>query len=147
MSQEPLEVVRRMFDQASRAEEPGRRRFNALDLDAWEAIFSALAPDVEFNEDPRFPEAGVHRGIDAVRSYLARFAESFDEFSFEVEDFVELERDRVLALLRLTTRGIGSGVKVEVEPGWIVTVRNGVVVRVDAFIDRKEALETVGLSS
>jgi ketosteroid isomerase-like protein len=146
MSQEPLEIVRRMFDQASRVEEPGRRRFNALDLRAWEPIFSALAPDVEFNEDPRFPEAGLHRGIGAVRSYLARFTESFDEFSFEVEGFVDLGKDRVLALLRLTTRGIGSGVKVEVEPGWIVAVRNGVVVRVDAFIDRAEALEAAGLS-
>lgn len=130
----------------SRVEGPGRRRFDALDLDAWEVIFASLAPDIEFNEDPRFPEAGAHRGVEAVRRYLSRFVESFDQFSFEVEDIIELEGARVLLLLRLTMRGRGSGARVETEPGWIFTVGNGVVVRVDAFIDREEAFEAAGLA-
>ena len=74
---------------------------------------------------PRFPEAGVYRGIAAVRDYWGRFTENFDQFTFEVEDFVDIGGERVLVLSRLTTRGRGSGATVEVRPGWIYTIRAG----------------------
>jgi ketosteroid isomerase-like protein len=146
MSQDSVEIVRRLFNQASRDDSGARGRLDALDPDAREVLFESLAPEIEFHEDPRFPEAGTHRGIDAVRDYLNRFAESFDELSFEAQEFVDLGDDRVLVLLSLITRGRGSGARVEASPGWIVTARDGLVVRVDAFLDRPEALEAAGVS-
>lgn len=145
MSQENVELMRRAFEDASGRGGPTAGALDALDADSMTVFFENLDPEVEFHEDPRFPEAGVYRGIEALREYWGRFTGSFEEFGFEAEDFVDLGGDRVLILLRLTTRGKDSGARVEARPGWIFTIRNGLTVRIDAFLDREEALEAVGL--
>ncbi len=149
MSQENVELMRRVFEKASGRGGPTAGALDALDaLDAHSmtVIFENLDPEVEFHTDPRFPEAGVYRGIEAVRDYWDRFGRSFDEFSFEAEDFVDLEGDKVLILLRLMTRGKDSGATAEARPGWIYTIRNGLTVRIDAFLDREEAREAARLT-
>ncbi len=146
MSREAVEIVRRVLEEASRGGSPPAGAVDALNADSLTVIFENLDPEVEFHEDPRFPEAGVYRGIEAVREYWGRFTGSFDEFAFEPEDFVDLEGDKVLILLRLMTRGKDSGATVETRPGWIFTIRDRRTVRIDAFLDREEALEAAGLS-
>ena len=146
MSDENVEIVRGLFDQASQNSADAEPELNVLDPASTAVLFEALDPGIEFHEDPRFPEAGIHRGVDAVRSYLERFTESFAEFSFAAERYIDLGDGRVLVLLVLTTRGKGSGANVEVKPGWIVTLRNDRVTRIDAFLDREQALEAAGLA-
>jgi ketosteroid isomerase-like protein len=146
MSQENVELMRRVFDEASRRADPTGRAIDALDQDSMAVVYASMAPEVEVHEDPRFPEAGIYRGVEAVRAYFERFAESFDEFRFEAEDFIELADDRVLVLFRLTTRGKGSGARVEAHPGWIYTIRDSLTARIEAFLSRDEALEAAGLS-
>jgi ketosteroid isomerase-like protein len=146
MSEENVELMRRVFDAASRRADPTGRAVDALDHDSMAVVYKSMAPEVEVHEDPRFPEAGIYQGVEAVRGYFERFAESFDEFSFEAEEFIGLADDRVLVLFRLTTRGKGSGARVEARPGWIYTIRDDLTVRIDAFLNRDEALEAAGLS-
>jgi ketosteroid isomerase-like protein len=146
MSEENVETVRRVFDEASRRTDPTGRAVDALDRDSMAVVYESMDPEVEVHEDPRFPEAGIYRGVEAVRCYFGRFVESFDEFSFEAEDFIGLEDERVLVLFSLTTRGKGSGARVQARPGWIYTIRDGRTMRIDAFLDRDEALEAAGLS-
>jgi ketosteroid isomerase-like protein len=144
MSEENVEIVRRVFEEASRSDP--ETKFDALDPDSLAVIVKYLDPDIEFHEDSRFPEAGVYRGVEAVRDYWGRFTENFDQFTFEVEDVVDIGGERVLVLLTLTTRGRGSGATAEVRPGWIYTIRDGLTVRINAIFDRDEALEAAGLS-
>jgi ketosteroid isomerase-like protein len=145
MSQENVDLMRRVFEKASGRAGPTAGALDALDADSMTVIFKTLDPEIEFHEDPRFPEAGVYRGIEAVRDYWDRFGESFDEFSFEAEDVVDLEEARVLVLLRLRTRGRDSGATAESRVGWIYTIRDGLTVRIDAFLDRDDAVEAAGL--
>jgi ketosteroid isomerase-like protein len=145
MSEEAVEVARLLFEEASRVKDPSGRRLDALDRETLAVAFDYYDPEVEIHEDPRFPEAGVYRGIDAVADYFSQFTESFDEFSFEAEDFIDLGDDRVLFLFRLRTRGKGSGATADARPGWIYTIRGRKVVRVEAYLDRGEALAAAGL--
>jgi ketosteroid isomerase-like protein len=110
-----------------------------------DAIIDFYDPEAEFHEDPRFPEAGVYKGPEAARDYYKAFGESFDEFTFEAEDFIDVGEDKVLILFRIRTRGKGSGAQSETESGWIWTIRNGKAARVDAYFDRNEALAAAGL--
>ena len=146
MPEDAVELVRRTFAEASR-HGGGGDVLDALAPEALETFFAILDPDVEFHEDPSFPEAGVYRGSDRVREYLTSFTDSFDEVTFKTEDFIDLGEGRVLALLTLTTRGKGSGAKVESRPGWLYEVRDGRVIRIDAWLDRDTALKKAGLDS
>jgi ketosteroid isomerase-like protein len=145
MSAEAVEVARRIFDTASRIKDPSGRRVDLLDSDTAAAVFDWFDPEIEMREDPSFPEAGTYRGVDAIRKYLADFSQSFDEFAFDVEDFVDLGDDRVLVLFRIHSKGTGSGAIAEARPGWIYTIRGEKVTRIEAYLDRDEALAAAGV--
>jgi len=145
MSREAVELAWQAFEKASRVMEPSCRERDALDRETIEVVFDSFDPQIELREDPRFPEAGTFKGREAVRRYFEQFTESFDEFTFEAVDFLDLGDDRVLFLFRLRTRGKGSGARVEAHPGWIYTIRNGKTVRIEAYLDQGEALAAAGL--
>jgi hypothetical protein len=89
MSQENVDIMRRNLEAAAVA----GMRIDGLDDRALERVVQVLHPEVEFREDPKFPEGSVFHGREAVRDYFQRFS-----------------------------------------------------VRVDAYLDRREALEAAGLS-
>jgi ketosteroid isomerase-like protein len=146
MSVEAVEVVRSLVDRASRVTDPTGSKIDVLDRDTMDVIVDAFDPDIEMREDPSFPEAGTYRGVEAVRNYFTQFSQSFDEFTFAADDFVDLGDDRVLILFGIHTRGKGSGAVAEARPGWIYTIRDEKVVRIEAYLDRDEALAAAGFA-
>ena len=146
MSREAVEAARRAFEDASRVKDPSGRVVDVLDPETLAVVFESFHPEIEAREDPSFPEAGLYRGRDAVRGYFEQVMESFDEFTFEAEDFIDAGEDRVLVLLHTRMRGRGSGVAVEARPGWIYTIHAGKTVRIEAYLDQVEARAAAGLS-
>jgi ketosteroid isomerase-like protein len=130
VSQANVETVRR-----------GWEAFNRGDLDAF---LADVAEDAEFEEDPSFPEAGVYRGREEIVEYVRAFQEQMRGHRFEVEELRDLG-DQVLALLHETARGASSGVDVDQHPGFLHEFRGDRMVRVRAYLDRREALKAVGL--
>ena len=136
MSEENVEVVWGVID---------GRRFDVTEPDVPEAFVDRLDPEVEFEEDPSFPEAGVYRGRSEVLRYFKNFIAEFEQFVFEVEDVKVAGEDGVLLCLRETGRGKGSGAEFDFQSAWLFTVRDGRVVRIRAYLDQAEALEAAGL--
>ncbi len=130
MSEQNVEAVRNAWS-----------AYNRGDIDAF---LAAASPEVEFIEDPSFPEAGVYRGRDAVRAYIGQFREQFSKHQFEIEELRDLG-SRVLALLKEHATGAISGAEVEVRPNFLYDFEDGQVVRVRAYLDRAKALEAAGL--
>lgn len=142
MSEQNVEILR----QGLLSVDPtGRFRFNILDQETQDALLSLWDDEVEFEEDPRFPEAGTYRGRAAVAAYFDSFKASFERFEFEVEDIIDAGEDRALMLVRESVRGLGSGVDTQMTSGWIMRIRDGKVVRVRPYVERQEALEAAGL--
>jgi ketosteroid isomerase-like protein len=137
MSKETVEVVRRALGPLSE---------DAADADVRTASVQGLAAEVEFEEDPRFPEARTYRGRDDVLRYFTDFVSQFESFKITVDDLVACTADDVLACLHIHGRGKGSSAEFDVSAGWVYTVREGEVVRIKAYLDRAEALEAMGLS-
>jgi ketosteroid isomerase-like protein len=132
VSGQNVEAVRRAWD-----------AFNRGDL---EGFFADAAADVEFEEDPAFPEAAAFRGREQIRAYLASFQEAMADHHFEVEELRDLG-DRVLALLHEKARGTSSGADVDQRPAFLYEFRGGLIVRVRAYLDRAEGLAAVGLGT
>ena len=142
MSRENVEVVRQAL---LRVDPTGRFRFNVLDDTVQDGLLELLDDQVEFYEDPRFPEAGVYRGIASVREYFNSFKASFDRFDFEIEEIIDAGEDRVLWLVSQYARGAASGVEIALRTGWVLTVRNGKVIHVRPYAECEEALKALGL--
>jgi ketosteroid isomerase-like protein len=131
MSQENLEVPRRLIDAYDRGDVP--------------AFLELLDPDVEWIPIMAVLEGRVYRGPEGVRQWLGDLAGDWEYFQPVYEEYRDLG-DRVLVLGRWRARGRASGVELENQPAaWLYEIKDGKVVRMRTFTDRAEALEDVGL--
>ena len=67
----------------------------------------------------------------------------FEEWEVAVDELID-HGDQVIAMSRQRGRGVSSGAAAELELAQICTLRGGVVVRVETYLDRKQALEAAG---
>jgi uncharacterized protein len=130
MSQENVEIVRRLYD--------------ALNRGDWDAVFLDTHPDFEIALQ-RAPDGGTHRRREAVQRFGEDYIEAFDNMVFEPEKFFE-NGDQVLVLLTRRARPKGGSTDLVVRNGHLWTVREGRILSMKSFPDPDKALEAVGLS-
>jgi uncharacterized protein len=131
MSQENIELVRGAFDAFSR--------------DDWDALIGLFDPEIEWVTTGQFVGGQLYRGHEGARDFLDALSGEFEAFRAEPGNFAAAS-DVVVADTRVTGTGKRSGVPVELLFTVVVSVRNGRIVRVQNFLERREALEAAGLS-
>ena len=112
------------------------RRFLLVEVD--EALAYA-DPDIVWNP----AEESATRGHDAVRASLVRWKGEWDDYELVPEEFEDMG-DRVVATVRLRGRGRGSGIQVDARFYELFSLRDGKIVRMDQFTEKREAIEAVG---
>ena len=133
MSQENVEIVRRLFERW------GRGDFSTAE---------AFDPRVEFarigHEIDVVGITGEWHGIDALWGAAALWLREWDNMSLQAERFIEIE-DRVLVLAR--ARGVGkrSGAPLNHVEAEVFSFRAGRIVRWEAHWDPLEAMRSLGL--
>jgi uncharacterized protein len=131
MSQENIELARKGYEAFARRD--------------WDAILALMDPEIEAHNPAEVPEAGVHRGHEAVRRDFEETSDLFEDFSVEVEKYFEAG-DEVVVFLRFHGRPRGSSAEVVAPLAHVWTIRAGKAIRLRQLFDRTEALEAVGLS-
>jgi ketosteroid isomerase-like protein len=131
MSQENVETVRRYW----RANED--RGLDALseffdEQVVWQAIEGA--PD----------DVGGMRGIEALRRYVEDWYGTFADITAVPIEVLDLDDDRVLAVVRVKGRARLSGVETELTYAIVYTLTDGKVVRGHEYVDRAAALDAAG---
>ena len=134
MSQENVELVRRMFERIGPHGERPTAFYELLDVDV---VWDTSGLDL--------PGLGVVRGHEEVREWWRRWLGPWERWELRPERFIDAG-DRVLVVVRQRVRGKGSGVEVDQAHAQVWTLRDGTAVRVDLYSDVAPALEAVGLS-
>jgi ketosteroid isomerase-like protein len=96
------------------------------------------------------PDPGSWRGIAGMTQGWRTFLSSWDQYRIEVEEYRELDAERVLVLVRLGGRGKTSGLdlqRMEAKGANLVEVRSGKVVRLVLYFDRDRGLAELALGS
>jgi ketosteroid isomerase-like protein len=135
MSEENVEAFRR----------GGIDAINRRDV---EALLEDVDPEVEWHPAVLVPfegEATVYRGREGVREMVGDLFEALAEFYVQYPEIRDLG-DRIVAIGRVRTRGRESGAVTESPFAAVTDFRNGKAVRVQTYLDPKEALEAAGLS-
>jgi ketosteroid isomerase-like protein len=131
MSQENVEIVRRIYD--------------AMNRNDWDAAFRDAHPDFEvtFKEGPR---AGTHRGRETLQEVADDLRAGFESWVSEPLQLIE-SGDQVVAIVnnRLRPKG-GTRGEFAYRNGTIFTIRNGTVLSMVGYPTPEEALEAAGLS-
>ena len=99
----------------------------------------------EFLLPPDFPGTQTTRGPEGFVSVVQEFEDAFEEMRYEPQDFLD-QGDRLFVAVRTVGRAKHTGIAIDLILCWVYTFRDGMVVKMEAFLDRAAALETVGLS-
>jgi ketosteroid isomerase-like protein len=136
MSEENVEIVRRVYDAVARRDA--------------ESILALHDPDVEVRFAKgtmldRIGEAGTYRGHEGLRAFDRELRQAFEDFETNCEELIDAG-ERVVSVSRYRARGRRSGLEIDgpIQFG-IWTIRDGKITRVEWFDSREEAIEAAGL--
>ena len=130
MSDENVEIVRRVTDAFNRSGEPD---------------FSFIDPDVVFDTTGAVFDRAIYKGHDGLRQWLANQREVWSSQRFEEEELIPVGEDRVLASFRFVSVG-RNGIETVAHFASLTTLNSGKVTHIRAFLNKGEALKAVGLS-
>jgi len=130
MSQENVERIRRAFAGTTAGD------------------FSYL-PDIidencEFRLPPDFPGTQETRGPEGFLSVVREVEEALGDVRYEPQEFLDRE-ERLFAGVRTVGHARHTGLAIDLLVYWVYTFREGKVVKMEAYLDRTEALEALEL--
>ena len=133
MSQENVEVVQQIYEAQQRGDQGG--------------VTQLVSPDVELHgTSGGLSEGSVARGIQAVRETFETWdTEAWDETRLNPQRFIDAG-DQVVVLQQEHRRGRSSGVEVESKTAVLFELRDGLVIRMQGFMDQADALRAAGLA-
>ena len=73
------------------------------------------------------------------------WATAWSEWSAEPEEYIDAG-EKVIVVLRVKATGRGSGVGLERQDAIVYAMRDGMVVRMDYYNSKRQALEAAGLA-
>jgi ketosteroid isomerase-like protein len=129
MSQENVELVRRMYE-----------AFHRGDFDGALGYFH---PEVEVDASMRVDE-GIGQGRDKVYAMVARWLGAWDEWREEIEEIRDLGTQVLLASTQ-HGRAKGSGIEVETRYAVLYEIHGDKITRMTIYSEVAEALEAAGL--
>jgi ketosteroid isomerase-like protein len=97
------------------------------------------------------PGSQTHRGLGAMAEAWRAFLSAWEEYRLEPVEYRALDEERVLVLVHAHGRGKISGVELDESTRGsgganLFHIRDGRVVRLDAYFDSAHALAAVGLA-
>ncbi len=130
MSQENVEVVRRIYEEVS--------------AHHWEGSPDLFDPEYAVDLTDAYPDLGVVRSVGETE--LRGYFETFEDFRVELTEVIHADEKHVVTAVRDGGRLKGSDAEVWNRFFHVWTFRDGKVTRRSSHRERIQALEAAGLS-
>jgi ketosteroid isomerase-like protein len=131
MSQENVEVV---------------RLSNALTNDGdFDAAFGLVHPDIEWVIAKEHPDTRTVTGRNALAEYRREWEEALPGVHVVFDRLLDTG-NAVVGIGEVRGTGAGSGADVQVPIGFVFTLGDGLITRVEEYLDPAEALKAAGLA-
>ena len=132
MSQENVETVRTAFDAFARGDIEG--------------VLRLCDENIVVTQPEELPGVSPQqRGHSGLLEAFSIWPEQWDDYRIEILRIADLA-DHVVVTSRTGGRGKQSGVEVEMEFSYVLSVRNEKIVELQIFMREDQALEAAGLS-
>ena len=93
------------------------------------------------------PEAGTRRGLAAAGDFWREWLRSWEAYRAQVDEYRQLDDERVLVFGRMAGLGRRTGADVEAAFANVVHLRDGKVVKLVMYPNRESALADLGPSA
>jgi ketosteroid isomerase-like protein len=105
------------------------------------ALHRAAHTDIVVTTRPDQPDARDHHGTAGLIEFLGEWAETWEEYSFEVLRVWD-EQDRVYLTARQSGHGKRSGIPIDDEVTFVFSIREDRIARLQMFATEQEALSS-----
>jgi ketosteroid isomerase-like protein len=143
------DIVRRFFGALERSIEAWDRSRSVADgireddvPQETRDVLAYFSPEADWN--PIFSSETYHGYVEMGKGF-DELLEAVGDYHLELFDAIDLEDDRVFATFGPSFEGRSSGIHIDAAVFAVVTLRNGLIVRLDEYINRAEALDAAGL--
>jgi len=134
-----VEAIRRIFEDFSSLRALDDEEFGAFAERCWD-------PEIEYEEDPKWPGSGRYRGREqVVRAWLDYIEILGRDVRAELVDVLD-GQGTVVVLLRIFGESAGERVPFDNVWGYHCELRDGRLARFRAYFDSDEALAAAGVS-
>ena len=116
-----------------------RRAHEALNNGDMDALIALCDSKFRLDMSDRVFNPAVYEGHEGIRRFHAEVRDVWESYVWEPEELIAVGSN-VVALLRSSGRGRGSGVEVERETAMVWSVQGGRATALRFFRDRDEAL-------
>jgi len=130
MSEENVAVVRRGLERFMKTGEVLEETFDVESLEV---------------HDHDILDGRDYRGAEGFMEWLEDWSAAWEEWSLDPEEYIDAG-ERVIVVAKMHARGRGSGVEVDRQDALLYELRDGLIVRIDYFNNRSEALTAAGLA-
>jgi ketosteroid isomerase-like protein len=133
MSRENLELLQRGFEYVVRT---------------GELLPETVQPDLVW-DTTTFSSMGMNMkkcvGLDEANRWLAEWSEAFESWALDVEEVFDAD-DQVVTFVRQHAKSKQGGPEVEMRFAQVWTFRDGLIARMEMYLDRDEALAAAGFA-
>jgi ketosteroid isomerase-like protein len=113
-----------------------RLQVEAVNRRDFDALLPSVAQNLVYDTTPS--GFGVYEGVAAIREFVEGYWETFDELSFELEEFVDLGNGVTFAVNRQHAVPRGSSADVQAREAQVTEWKDGLAVRITVYIDVDE---------
>jgi ketosteroid isomerase-like protein len=131
---------------SSTAEQTARRSVEAFNSGDLQTLAELYQPDCEWRFMDEWSGSPVYRGHEGLAAIREEWWSAWEEAHVDLEEIVELSGGRLFLIARVAARGRESGVPVELALAQIVTLHDGLIARVDNYLDTERARHEAGLT-
>ena len=117
-----------------------RRAHEALNSGDMDALIALCDSGFRLDMSDRVFNPAVYKGHEGIRRFHSEVRDVWESYVWEPEELIDVGSD-VVALLRSSGRGRGSGVEVQRETAMVWSAREGRAIAMRFFRNRDEALK------
>jgi ketosteroid isomerase-like protein len=110
----------------------------------WALNLASYSPDFEHVSVNRVERPVVHPGVEQFRKAWLKWLKPWATYRQDIDRAIDCG-DRVLLLVTHHAQMTGGHAEVKLAGASLWTVRDGLIVRMESYTDRSEALKAVGL--
>jgi ketosteroid isomerase-like protein len=132
----------RLDDRRRTNVEAVRRGVEAFQRGDLEGVLALAREDFEIFLPQSLPNSGRYVGRDGFFTWLGQWLDAWEDFTVEITEVEPAGERHVVADMRQSGRGRGSGIPVEMEIAYMWEVREGRFAAMHLYASRAEAFRT-----